>query len=165
MEPVSELPWREGTGNPELAPVRGRRHADPAPEDVGEVTLIREPRGERDLGERLVARGQLVGGAVQGISGALREQLVYDEGGQLLTATFMDYSLPRATDFPRVEGLVLEDEPAPNPLGVKGIGEGGTSGAGAAIANAVFDAVGVRLRHIPFTPERVRAALAGETIN
>ncbi|MCW5886782.1 MAG: xanthine dehydrogenase family protein molybdopterin-binding subunit [Anaerolineales bacterium] len=106
----------------------------------------------------MIVEAQLVGGAVQGLSGALCEQLAYDSNGQLLAATFMDYSLPRARDFPRVDALVLEDEPAPNPLGVKGIGEGGTSGAGAAIANAVANALrplGVRVCDLPLTSERL----------
>lgn len=114
----------------------------------------------------MIVEAQLVGGAVQGISGALREELLYDATGQLLTATLMDYSLPQASDFPRVDALVLEDEPAPNPLGVKGVGEGGTSGAGAAIANAVADALrplGVRVTDLPLTPERIwRAIQAAE---
>jgi CO/xanthine dehydrogenase Mo-binding subunit len=110
----------------------------------------------------MIVEAQLVGGAVQGISGALSEQLLYDSGGQLLTATLMDYSLPRAADFARVDALVLEDEPAPNPLGVKGVGEGGTSGAGAAIANAVADALrplGIRVNELPLTSERIWRAI------
>jgi len=110
----------------------------------------------------MIVEAQLVGGAVQGLSGALNEQLVYDGDGQLLTATFMDYTMPRASDFPRVDALILEDEPAPNPLGVKGIGEGGTSGAGAAIANAVANALrslGVGVNDLPMTPERVWKAI------
>jgi carbon-monoxide dehydrogenase large subunit len=75
----------------------------------------------------------------------------------------MDYSLPRAGDFVRVNALVLEDEPAlSNPLGLKGIGESGTSGAGAAIANAVADALrplGVRITDLPLTGERLWLAI------
>jgi CO/xanthine dehydrogenase Mo-binding subunit len=106
----------------------------------------------------MVVEGQLVGGAVQGISGALYEHLAYDDDGQLLSGTLMDYSLPRANDFKQIDSLIFEDEPAPNPLGVKGIGESGTSGAGAAIANAIADALrqfGVRVIDLPLTPERV----------
>lgn len=135
---------------------------------TGEVEVNRYVVGA-DAGRAInpmIVEAQLVGGAVQGISGALSEHLVYDDSGQLLTATLMDYSLPRAGDFPRVDGLVLEDEPAPNPLGVKGVGEGGTSGAGAAIANAVADALHgleVRVTDLPLTPERIwRAIQAAE---
>jgi aerobic carbon-monoxide dehydrogenase large subunit len=95
---------------------------------------------------------------VQGMSGALYEHLAYDDDGQLLSGTLMDYALPRANDFKQIDSLVLEDEPAPNPLGVKGIGESGTSGAGAAIANAVANALrqlGVSVLDLPLTPERI----------
>ena len=132
---------------------------------TGRVTVDRYVVGA-DAGRAInpmIVEAQLVGGAVQGISGALREQLLYDEGGQLLTATLMDYSLPQASDFARVDALVFEDEPSPsNPLGVKGVGEGGTSGAGAAIANAVADALrplGVRVTDLPLTSERVWRAI------
>ena len=132
---------------------------------TGEVTVDRYLVGA-DVGRAInpmIVEAQIVGGAVQGISGALREQLVYDQEGQLLTATFMDYSLPRAGDFARVNAIVLEDEPAlSNPLGLKGIGESGTSGAGAAIANAVADALrplGVRITDLPLTAEHLWHAI------
>jgi aerobic carbon-monoxide dehydrogenase large subunit len=127
---------------------------------TGEVTVDRYIVAA-DAGRAInpmVVEGQLVGGAVQGISGALYEHLAYDDHGQLLSGSLMDYALPRANDLKHIDSLVLEDEPAPNPLGVKGVGEGGTSGAGAAIANAVADALrqlGVRVIDLPLTPERV----------
>ena len=127
---------------------------------TGEVTVDRYIVAA-DAGRAInpmVVEGQLVGGAVQGISGALYEHLAYDHDGQLLSGTLMDYTLPRANDFKQVDTLVFEDEPAPNPLGVRGIGESGTSGAGAAIANAVADALrrlGVRVNDLPLTTERV----------
>jgi CO/xanthine dehydrogenase Mo-binding subunit len=139
---------------------------------TGEVTVDRYVVGA-DTGRAInpmIVEAQLVGGAVQGISGALREQLLYDPHGQLLTATLMDYSLPRASDFGRVNAIIFEDEPAPsNPLGVKGIGEAGTSGAGAAIANAVADALrplGIRITDLPLTSERIWRAIreAGERL-
>ena len=100
--------------------------------------------------------GQIVGGAAQGIGGALLEELAYDESGQLVTGSFMDYLIPTAGEVPPVEVLVTEDAPTPlNPLGVKGAGEGGTAAAGAAIANAVSDALGAEATRLPLTPERV----------
>jgi carbon-monoxide dehydrogenase large subunit/6-hydroxypseudooxynicotine dehydrogenase subunit gamma len=113
--------------------------------------------------------GQLVGGALQGIGGALFEELAYSPEGQPLSASLIDYLLPSAGEAPEVITLVTEDHPsASNPLGAKGAGEGGITAAGAAIASAVGDALGapgapVRL---PLTPERVCeliAASAGET--
>lgn len=112
----------------------------------------------------MIVEGQLIGGAVQGISGALREELVYDASGQLLTGTLMDYSLPTAQDVGRIDAIVVEGIPAPsNPLGVKGVGEAGMSGAGAAIANAVADALrslGVQITELPLTRERIWRAIA-----
>jgi CO/xanthine dehydrogenase Mo-binding subunit len=102
--------------------------------------------------------GQLVGGALQGIGGALLEELAYSPEGQPLTASLIDYLLPSAREAPEVVTLVTEDHPsASNPLGAKGAGEGGITAAGAAIANAVSDAVGTpgAPTRLPITPERV----------
>lgn len=106
----------------------------------------------------MLVEGQIVGGSAQGIGGSLLEGFVYDESGQLLNASLMDYCLPTAMEMPpRVEVLLLQDAPSPlNPLGVKGSGEGGTVGCPAAIANAVVDALGVEAYELPLTPERVR---------
>ncbi len=106
----------------------------------------------------LLVEGQVHGGVVQGLGQALTERVVHDAAGQLLTATFMDYGLPRAADLPFFR---LFAEPVPstsNPLGMKGCGEAGTVGALAAVGNAVLDALwpeGVRQADMPFTPERV----------
>jgi aerobic carbon-monoxide dehydrogenase large subunit len=109
---------------------------------------------------RLV-HGQIVGGAAQGIGGALYEELAYDAAGQLVAGSFLDYLLPTALEAPPVDVLVTEDAPSPlSPLGIKGAGEGGTSAAGAAMANAVSDAVGAEVDRLPMTPERVRTLAA-----
>ena len=112
----------------------------------------------------MIVDGQLVGGVIYGLGHATMEELVYDASGQLVTGTLMDYALPRADDLPTVE-IVRHDVPAPsNPLGVKGAGEAGTSGAGAALANAVANAVGpAAARHLPIIASRVLAALDGTT--
>ncbi len=100
--------------------------------------------------------GQISGGLAQGIGGALLEEFRYDASGQPLAASFMDYLLPTAGEVPGVETLVTEDAPSPlNPLGVKGAGEGGTAAVGAAIANAVSDALGREAKSLPLSPERV----------
>jgi CO/xanthine dehydrogenase Mo-binding subunit len=109
-----------------------------------------------------IVEAQLLGGAVQGISGALHEEIVHDEDGQLLTGTLMDYALPTAGDIGVVQPVIFESHTPSNPLGAKGVGEGGISGSGAAVANAVADALrplGVRLTELPLTPARVRAAI------
>ena len=106
----------------------------------------------------LLAEGQVHGGAVQGIGQALMERVVYDEDGQLLTASFMDYAMPRADDVPMI-GFTSEPVPSTaNLMGMKGCGEAGTVGSMAATANAVQDALwdnGVRQADMPFTPHRV----------
>jgi carbon-monoxide dehydrogenase large subunit len=108
-------------------------------------------------------KGQIHGGVAQGVGQALMEQVVYDpESGQLLTATFMDYAMPRATDFPDMH---VESNPVPtklNPLGAKGAGEAGTVGALPVVINAVIDALtplGVRTLEMPASPERVWRAI------
>ncbi|WP_299691209.1 xanthine dehydrogenase family protein molybdopterin-binding subunit [uncultured Tateyamaria sp.] len=106
----------------------------------------------------MLAEGQVHGGVVQGIGQALTEHVQFDEDGQLLTATFMDYALPRAGDVPMI-GFTSEPVPSTaNIMGMKGCGEAGTVGALAAVSNAVQDALwerGVRQADMPFTPRRV----------
>jgi CO/xanthine dehydrogenase Mo-binding subunit len=111
----------------------------------------------RAINPQLV-EGQVVGGAAQGIGGALLEEFAYDDSGQLVSASFMDYLLPTAVEVPPVEVLITEDAPTPlTPLGAKGAGEGGTAAVGAAIANAVSDALGADVTQLPLTPARVLA--------
>jgi carbon-monoxide dehydrogenase large subunit/6-hydroxypseudooxynicotine dehydrogenase subunit gamma len=110
----------------------------------------------------VLVEGQIVGGVAQGVGGALLEELAYDEEGQLVSASFMDYLLPTAAEAPHVDVLITEDAPTPrNPLGAKGAGEGGTAAAGAVLANAVSDALGVEVRRLPLSPDRVAALAAG----
>jgi len=106
----------------------------------------------------MLAEGQVHGGVAQGIGQALYEHVVFDEEGQLLTATFMDYGMPRAQDLPYYK---FETECVPstaNIMGMKGCGEAGTVGALAAVANAVQDAlweIGVQQVDMPFTSEKI----------
>jgi carbon-monoxide dehydrogenase large subunit len=112
----------------------------------------------------MMAEGQVHGGVAQGIGQAVSEHVVYDEDGQLLTASFMDYGMPRAVGLPMI---AFHSEPVPstrNPMGMKGCGEAGTVGAMAAIGNAVEDALrgrGVGQVDMPFTPARLWSALQG----
>jgi carbon-monoxide dehydrogenase large subunit len=112
----------------------------------------------------IIVEGQVHGGVAQGIGGALFEDMAYDERGQLLTGSLMDYAIPKADDLPPIETVHLEFPSPRNPLGVKGLGEGGAISPPAAIANAVEDALspfGVRVTATPVTPARVRAWLVG----
>jgi carbon-monoxide dehydrogenase large subunit len=107
------------------------------------------------------------GAIAQGIGGAQAEHLVYDEAGQLLTGTLMEYALPTAAVIPRLETDHVE-EPAANLAGVRGVGEGGTLGPAAALANAVADALtsfGVEPVELPLTPGRLWAACAREAVS
>jgi CO/xanthine dehydrogenase Mo-binding subunit len=125
--------------------------------ESGAVRVIRYVIAQ-DVGRALnpaIVEGQLHGGATQGLGWALREAMVYDDSGQLLTGTFLDYALPLAPDAPVFETIIVE-VPAPDgPYGAKGIGEGPVCGAAAAVANALADATGVRYRTLPMTPQRV----------
>jgi len=101
----------------------------------------------------LILDGQIHGGVAQGIGNAFYERLAYDENGQLLNGTFMDYHLPTSLDVPRIETGHGETVSPLNPLGVKGAGEGGITAAGAALANAVSHALGVEVNKLPLKPD------------
>ena len=103
----------------------------------------------------MIVDGQIVGGIAQGVGGALLEELVYDEDGQMLSANLMDYQLPTSLDLPNVEISHYESPSPLNPLGAKGVGEGGAIAGHAVIANAVEDALahtGARVRETPLRP-------------
>jgi carbon-monoxide dehydrogenase large subunit/6-hydroxypseudooxynicotine dehydrogenase subunit gamma len=108
----------------------------------------------------MLVEGQLRGGVAQGIGGALLEEFSYDDAGQPQAISFIEYRMPTAAEVPPVDLIVSQDAPAPgNPLGVMGAGEGGVNAAGAAVANAVRDALGLAgsVGQLPLTPARVRA--------
>ena len=145
--------------------------------DLGTVKLLKY-HITYDVGRAvnpMLVEGQLVGGFAQGLGGALLEELVYSEDAQLLTGSFMEYLLPTAAEMPlAIDVTLLENAPSSlNALGLKGAGEGGTVGVGAAIANAVEDALaplGIRITRLPLTPDALgalvraaRARAAGNT--
>ena len=116
----------------------------------------------RALNPRLVW-DQAVGGLVQGLGGALLDHLVYDDDGQLQTASFADYLLPISMDLPEITAIALEDFPSSaNPMGFKGAGEGGIVAVAAAVGNAVAQALsstGIKITHLPLSPDRLSALL------
>ena len=134
--------------------------------DTGVVTLLRYIVSE-DCGPMInpsVVEGQIAGGSVQGIGGALYEQLAYDEEGNPLSSTFMDYLLPTIAEIPLIEYGHVET-PSAGPGGYKGVGEGGAIGAPPAVVNAVADALaplGVTITDLPLTPARVRALIEAQ---
>ncbi len=135
-------------------------------EQTGAVELTRYVAVD-DVGNEInpmIVAGQLHGGIVQGIGQALWERAVYDDDGQLLSGTMMDYALPKASWLPELE---LDKTVTPtdvNPLGVKGVGEAGAIGSTAAVANAVIDALsplGIRHLDMPYTAQTVWRAIQG----
>ena len=130
--------------------------------ETGAVRVVRHSAVD-DIGRvinPLTAESQIHGGVAQGLGQALFEQSLYDENGQLLTGSFMDYALPRAADMPDMATQFDESVPTrQNLLGAKGAGEAGCHGAVPAIVNAVIDALGVKEIDMPLTPEKVWRAL------
>ncbi|HEX4206624.1 MAG TPA: molybdopterin cofactor-binding domain-containing protein [Ktedonobacteraceae bacterium] len=126
-------------------------------EDTGEVNIVRYVAVDdcgRQLNPMLVA-GQVHGGIVQGVGQALFEEVVYNEDGQLLTGTFMDYAMPMAKELPMLELDSTVTLTQVNPLGVKGVGEAGTIGSTPAVAAAVADALGLAHIDMPMRPEKL----------
>jgi carbon-monoxide dehydrogenase large subunit len=137
--------------------------------DTGVVEVARYTVADDfgNLVHPMLVEGQIHGGVAQGIGQALSEHVVYDESGQLLTATFMDYAMPRADNVPMIDFSTVPLPTKTNPLGMKGCGEAGTVGALAAVTNAVLDAVwdtGVRQVDMPFTPNRMWEMLSDRPI-
>jgi carbon-monoxide dehydrogenase large subunit len=131
--------------------------------ETGGVTILRYIVSE-DCGPMInpdVVEGQIAGGVVQGIGGALFEELAYDEDGNPLATTLMDYLVPSAAELPAIEFGHIET-PSPGPGGYKGVGEGGAIGAPPAVVNAVADALapfGVTITQLPLSPARIVALL------
>jgi carbon-monoxide dehydrogenase large subunit len=112
----------------------------------------------------LLVDGQIHGGVAQGIGAALYEEIAYDQNGQLLSGSFVNYLLPGAMEVPNIKTVHLESPSPLNSLGVKGLGEGGAIAPPAAIANALADALlpfTVRVNEIPLSPNRVMELVAG----
>ena len=128
--------------------------------ETGGVKLLRYVVAH-DCGKMInpvVVDGQVHGGVCQGIGGALFEEMLYDDSGQLLTGSLMDYLAPTSAEMPDLETVHLEFPSPRNPLGVKGLGEGGAISPPAAIANAVEDALapfGIRITKTPITPDSI----------
>jgi carbon-monoxide dehydrogenase large subunit len=122
-----------------------------------------------DIGRAInpaLVEGQIVGGFAQGLGGALLEEFTFNERGDPLATTFADYLMPTAREMPTVDVILREDYTSPlNPLGIKGAGESGITGVGAAIASAVDEAIGLpgAITQLPITPQRLRQILNGKS--
>ncbi|MBA2394611.1 MAG: xanthine dehydrogenase family protein molybdopterin-binding subunit [Ktedonobacteraceae bacterium] len=129
--------------------------------ETGEVHVL-DYIAVQDVGRAInpaEVEGQIQGGVTQGIGWALFEGFEYDENGQLLTSTLMDYALPHSEDVPNIASIMLEIPSALGPFGAKGVGEPPVVPVAGAIANAIYDAVGARVTQLPMTPERVFNAM------
>jgi CO/xanthine dehydrogenase Mo-binding subunit len=129
--------------------------------ETGEVTLLRWATAQ-DAGfaiNPLSVSGQMQGGTTQGIGIGLWEEMVYDDQGRLLNPGLLDYRMPTAADVPDIETLIVEVPSDDGPYGARGIGEPSIVPGAAAIANAIEDAIGVRVTEAPITPERILRAL------
>ncbi|MFF3668958.1 aerobic carbon-monoxide dehydrogenase large subunit [Microtetraspora malaysiensis] len=134
--------------------------------ETAEITILRYTV-VHDCGKLInpmIVEGQIHGGVAQGVGGALYEKMVYDEHGQLLNASFMDFLMPYATEVPRIETAHLETPSPLNPLGIKGAGEAGVIPVSAVIASAIEDAEGIPIDRMPISPSdlyTLRLRLAG----
>ena len=128
--------------------------------ETGEITVLKSV-GAHDVGRAInpaAVEGQIEGGATQGQGYALSEEMIYREG-RLMTPSFSEYLIPTTMDVPIVQSIILESRSGLGPFGAKGIGEAALTPVAPAIANAVADAIGVRIAELPITPEKVVAAL------
>ncbi|MDH3919724.1 MAG: molybdopterin-dependent oxidoreductase, partial [Rhodospirillales bacterium] len=128
--------------------------------ETGEVTVLKSV-GAHDVGQAInpdAVAGQIEGGAAMGQGYALSEELCYEEG-RLTTPSFSEYLIPTAMDVPRYQSIILESRSGLGPFGAKGIGEPALTPVAPAIANAVADAIGVRVFDLPITPEKIVMAL------
>ncbi|WP_179137822.1 xanthine dehydrogenase family protein molybdopterin-binding subunit, partial [Candidatus Entotheonella palauensis] len=135
--------------------------------ETGKIDILKYVIAE-DVGHvinPLLLTGQAIGAAAQGVGATLLEELVYDDDGQLLSGTFMDYLLPTSREVPAFDLAILDLAPSPvNPLGVKGAGEIGIVATGAALSNAVSNALGVQVRALPLSPNNIRELIEGNEL-
>ena len=128
--------------------------------ETGEVTVLKSVAAH-DVGQcinRAAVEGQIHGGVQNGLGYALSEEMLYKEG-RLITPSFSEYLMPTAMDMPPVESIILESRSGLGPFGSKGIGEPSMTPVAPAVANAIADAIGVRVFEMPITPERIWRAL------
>ena len=129
--------------------------------DTGHVTILRYT-AVQDVGKAVhpsYVEGQIQGGAAQGVGWALNEEYIYDDQGRMENPGFLDYRIPVASDLPMIEAVMVEVANPTHPFGVRGVGEVPIIPPMAAIANAIEDAVGVRMTDLPMSPPKVLAAL------
>ena len=130
--------------------------------ETGKVDILRYT-AVQDAGTAIhpsYVEGQMQGGVVQGIGWGLNEEYIYNDAGSMTNASFLDYRMPTTLDLPMIETIIVEVPNESHPYGVRGVGEVPIVPPPAALANAIYDATGVRLRDLPMSPPRVQKALA-----
>ena len=135
--------------------------------ETGKVDVLRYT-AVQDAGKAIhpsYVEGQMQGGVVQGIGWALNEEYMYNEQGEMMNASFLDYRLPTSLDLPMIDTVIVEVPNPGHPFGVRGAGEVPIVPPPAAIANAVYRAIGLRLRELPMKPGRVLQAILEEDGN
>ena len=131
--------------------------------ETGKVDILRFT-SLQDVGKAIhpsYVEGQMQGGAVQGIGWALNEEYVFDDDGDMVNSTFLDYRMPVSLDLPMIDTVLVEVGNPGHPFGLRGVGEACLVPPMAAIANAIYDAVGIRMEELPMSPGRVSKALGG----
>jgi len=128
--------------------------------ETGQVKVLKYIAAH-DVGKAInpmLLEGQIYGGGLMGLGYALSERMIFRDG-RLMNANFLDYKMLTAKDVPPVEAVIVETDEKDGPFGAKGIGEPGLVPTAPAIANAIYDAVGVRIKDLPITPEKILKAL------
>ncbi len=129
--------------------------------ETGQVKILRYT-AVQDVGRAIhpsYVEGQIQGGVTQGIGWALNEEYIYDKNGRLDNPGFLDYRVPVASDLPMIEAVMVENPNPRHPFGARGVGEVPIVPPMAAVANAIADAIGIRMRDLPMSPPRLRAAI------
>jgi xanthine dehydrogenase molybdenum-binding subunit len=160
-DPANENLDREFKGNLSVTYAYGTHGVEvEVDKETGQVKILKYVAAH-DVGRAInpmLLEGQVYGGATMGIGYALTERLILKDG-RVMNPNFLDYKMLTAKDVPNIEPLVIETNDQFGPFGAKGIGEPGLVPTAPAIANAIYDAVGVRIKDLPITPEKVLAAL------
>ena len=129
--------------------------------ETGKVGILRYT-AVQDVGKAIhpsYVEGQIHGGAVQGIGWALNEEYIYNDEGSMTNSSFLDYRMPTSYDVPMIEAVIVEVPNPGHPYGVRGVGEVPIVPPAAAIANAIYDAIGIRMKELPMSPDRILAAM------
>jgi CO/xanthine dehydrogenase Mo-binding subunit len=129
--------------------------------ETGKVQILRATVAQ-DAGRAIhpsYVEGQMQGGTAQGIGWALNEEYIYDDKGNLKNAGFLDYRMPTCLDLPPIEPLIVEVPGPDNPLGIRGVGEVSIVPPPAAVANAIYRALGVRMKELPMSPPHLLKAI------